>query len=111
MNALDKLKRTPLIYACQEGENTRVPSSVMKLLDSGAIVNITDIGTDISGNRKRICDPMVKRYLNIFAGIIGYQQSKFLTVAKDEPGVYTEPCWVFGENPCKQQQSILSYFE
>lgn len=75
------------------------------------IVNITDIGTDISSNRKRICDPMVKRYLNIFAGIIGYQQSKFLTVAKDEPGVYTEPCWVFGENPCKQQQSILSYFE
>ena len=29
------------------------------------IVNITDIGTDISSNRKRICDPMVKRYLKL----------------------------------------------
>ena len=74
------------------------------------LVNITDIGTDVRTNRKRICDPMVDRYKKNFKGIAGFQLSKNMNLVKNLDGIYTEPIWVFGDFPVKQKIDLMQLF-
>ena len=74
------------------------------------LVNITDIGTDVRENRKRICDPMVDRYKKDFKGIAGFQLSKNMNLVKNLDGIYTEPIWVFGDFPVKQKIDLMQLF-
>ncbi len=74
------------------------------------LVNITDIGTDVRTNRKRICDPMVDRYKKDFKGIAGFQLSKNMNLVKNLDGIYTEPIWVFGDFPVKQKIDLMQLF-
>ncbi|MEK9908619.1 MAG: hypothetical protein VW500_06040 [Aquiluna sp.] len=74
------------------------------------MINITDIGID--KNRVFICDPMVNRYRDQFVGIAGFEMSQNMNVGqKKKEQIYTEPIWTFGQNPYREQKSILSLFE
>ena len=74
------------------------------------MINITDIGTDVRVNRKRICDPMVDRYKDSFVGVAGFQLSKNMNLVKNLDGVYTEPVWTFGRFPKKHKVNLMDIF-
>ena len=44
-------------------------------------------------------------------GIAGFEMSQNMNVGqKKKEQIYTEPIWTFGQNPYREQKSILSLF-
>ena len=43
INAVDHRKETPLMFACKRRQKTGIPYTILKLLDLGATVNMTNI--------------------------------------------------------------------